>query len=429
MNQNGQSLGRINVLDSMRGITLLFIFLCNIPALIFMIGNEDIKEFDDNPIVEDVVVVNDIEKVVYADGSKEILDDMKSDEDGKKVDYIPEITAGSIIGILFSDSSRPLFAFMFGISAVLMYDLLRKRQAKPISVLLRRMLTLALFGALHLFFIWSGDILFTYAIGGFLLLLFIKLPQKWLLTVGLLFFTYAVAGFWIEDLTGVPVSIGTGMYDLLPESTPDFLYSMIASLDGALSHLGFMLLGMYAYRAGMFTQLPHKRLFLWITSSILLVIGIAGKAIDFMVLFDFSMPWVISGIANATVTAGYIFLFLAIGTSEKVVRLLLVPFQSVGRMAFTNYLTQSLIFWTAAIAINKIPFFSNLTFISDISELQLYGLALAIFLLQMICSHFWLKRFVYGPLEWIWRLGTYWKFVPIRRRVAVGEIGEKASGM
>ncbi|SDC19428.1 DUF418 domain-containing protein [Shouchella lonarensis] len=350
MNQDIQKIGRINVLDSMRGIALLFILLVHLPM------------------------------------------------------FIAPLTTGSITvipDILFSMSAAPLFAFLFGVSAAILYNNLRKRQANPTIILLRRMFILVPFGVIHAAFIFSVDILLGYGLAGLILVLFVKLPQKWLLTLSIVFFIYGIVAIQIEQMAGLPL---------------------------ILAYLGYMLPGMYAYRAGLFTHLPKKRLLLWGAACIFLVIGIPVKVMHFNGIFDSSDVFfhTIFLLSCLLVTAGYVFLFLAIGTSEKKIRSLLTPFQSVGRMAFTNYLLQSLIFAMIAIQTEH-EYFSGWGLIDTISEIQLLVLGLFVFLLQMVFSHLWLERFAYGPLEWVWRLGTYWRIVPLRKKSVVSGKNKKAS--
>ncbi|SDB81683.1 DUF418 domain-containing protein [Shouchella lonarensis] len=368
MNQHTQPLGRIDVLDGLRGITLLFIFIVHLSQ------------------------------------------------------FFTPSTMGNLTTnayVLFSNSSYPLFAFMFGISVVLLYDRLQKRELNPTPILFRRMLILAPFGLIHLLFIFSGDALFSYAIAGLMLLLLVKIPQKWLLTLSIFFFVRGIAGNDIAQLIGIPLDISS----MLPES-----FSVVTSyFDRALGDLTYMLPGMYAYRAGLFTHLPKNRRLLWIGAPIFLIIGITVKALFFYDMVD-NVSITILQLACLLVTTGYIFLFLAIGTSNKKVRSLLIPFQAVGRMAFTNYLLQSLICVMLAIDTEH-AYFSGWGLIGEISEISLYGLGLFIFLLQILFSHFWLKRFSYGPLEWIWRMGTYWKIVPMKRKIVVTDNKQKASGM
>jgi len=81
----------------------------------------------------------------------------------------------------------------------------------------------------------------------------------------------------------------------------------------------------------------------------------------------------------------------------------------VGRMSVTNYMTQGMI---------GVPLFygfgANLATQLSFFECMLVGFA--IYIVQLIFSNLWMKRFYYGPVEWLWRTLTWFKSVPLRRK-------------
>ena len=81
----------------------------------------------------------------------------------------------------------------------------------------------------------------------------------------------------------------------------------------------------------------------------------------------------------------------------------------VGQMAFTNYLTQTLIMTS----IFYMPWGPRL--FGRVDYVQMWGLVLAVWALQLIWSPLWLSRFSMGPLEWVWRCLTYGRRVPISK--------------
>ena len=83
---------------------------------------------------------------------------------------------------------------------------------------------------------------------------------------------------------------------------------------------------------------------------------------------------------------------------------LLAPF---GRMALSNYLTQSLVF--------ALLFYAHGMGLWGIGRTAQVGIALALCALQVGLSHWWLARFQYGPVEWIWRALTYLNWPPMRK--------------
>ena len=83
--------------------------------------------------------------------------------------------------------------------------------------------------------------------------------------------------------------------------------------------------------------------------------------------------------------------------------------EAVGRMAFTNYIMHSVIC--------TLFFFGyGLNYYAELEFYQIYFVVFAIWILQLIASPLWLRYFLFGPLEWVWRSLTYWKMQPFMRR-------------
>ena len=76
-----------------------------------------------------------------------------------------------------------------------------------------------------------------------------------------------------------------------------------------------------------------------------------------------------------------------------------------GQMAFTNYLMQSLLcgFFFYGIGLNMY---------GQLERHQIYMVVAAVWIIQIIYSHIWLRYFLFGPFEWLWRTLTYWKVQP-----------------
>jgi len=83
----------------------------------------------------------------------------------------------------------------------------------------------------------------------------------------------------------------------------------------------------------------------------------------------------------------------------------------VGQMAMTNYLSHSVI-------CSLIFYGHGLGRIGTFSRLQQISLVAIIFIFQLFFSEWWLSRFRFGPMEWLWRSLTYWRWQPIRMQSA-----------
>jgi uncharacterized protein len=71
-------------------------------------------------------------------------------------------------------------------------------------------------------------------------------------------------------------------------------------------------------------------------------------------------------------------------------------------MALTNYLTQSLVIGFVLFGIGP-----GLALAGKIGTTALFGIVVGFYLVQMVSSNWWLRRFAYGPAEWVWRALTY----------------------
>jgi len=88
---------------------------------------------------------------------------------------------------------------------------------------------------------------------------------------------------------------------------------------------------------------------------------------------------------------------------------LLYPLACAGRMAFTNYLTQSLIM-TGLFYGGRGP-----DWFGEMNHAALVPIVLMIWIGQLAFSTLWMSAFRYGPFEWGWRCLTYQRWMPIRR--------------
>jgi uncharacterized protein len=88
---------------------------------------------------------------------------------------------------------------------------------------------------------------------------------------------------------------------------------------------------------------------------------------------------------------------------------LLRVFSPVGRMALTNYLMQSVI--CCFIFMNY-----GLGFFARVGPANLLWIAFVIYTMQAVFSRWWLSRYWFGPMEWLWRSATYKKWQPIVKK-------------
>ncbi len=267
----------------------------------------------------------------------------------------------------------PLFSLLFGIGFSLIFESAQRRDARPRVVLLRRLLVLLPVGVLHQFF-HPGEALTWYAVAGLLVLLPSTWLPRWLVAVG--------------ASVAVPAALylaGGGLF-LIPGA---FLlgsalvrYGVAARLDGSIRvpALLFVASAVGAVPAVRW-QLAHLENSGFDTAS-----GVAGTVL---------------AVAYAT---GILLLL-----NTPVRQVLVAAFAPLGRMALTNYLSATVVMVAAG---------HLLDLRSSTSWTLVLGLAAAIMLAQSAASSWWLRRYRFGPLEWLWRWVT-WARRPTMNRLAV----------
>ena len=357
--------------------------------------------------------------------------------------------AGWFIAFFCEAKFYSIFSFLFGLGMVLQFTHAEGRGGHPRAIWLRRMAVLLLIGLVHAYFIWVGDILILYSVLGAALLLWRKARPRTLLIwvficllvpllvngalLGLVGMGQAAAGeqamaqAFAEQLGAYRTLAAeadhvyaTGSYwDVTLQRTLDMNLVFFVLPFMAFNVLAMMLLGLYAGKRRIFEAIEEhlpliRKVWLWS-----LVIGVAG---NFLYVYCGETatrippsPQYLLALVGQTFGALALALFYMTSLTllaERVTwRPRLAPLAYVGRMALTNYLLQSIICTTIFYGYG----------------LALYGwigvaagslLAVAIYLLQVLFSRWWLHHFRYGPMEWLWRTLTYGHRQPISLRPA-----------
>lgn len=337
-----------------------------------------------------------------------------------------------------------LFSMLFGMGFALMMTRAEQRGGGFFGAYARRILVLLGIGLAHALFIWSGDILVTYAIFGFVMLLFFRrTPQSRLPKWAAVFLLVPVLLMWLLAAsveTAGPDSEAAAMFGGQEEALlagiesadrtlregsfsevtavrqGDLAFMMSSLLFFGTGILGYFLLGAWFLRSGLIEAAEERIRFFRRLAPIGLIAGLLLSALAAYLMQgqNFMVPSYRMAGANTAATAGNLLLML--GYLSCIVLLLghrawgpalrwLAP---AGRMALTNYLVQSL-FWT------WIFYGYGLGLYGEVPRALMPLLALAFFALQVMISHWWLKRFRFGPAEWVWRSLTYLRPQPLRR--------------
>ena len=325
------------------------------------------------------------------------------------------------IDIALQGSVYPLFSMLFGYGLMMQFRKSQERGNSFIPLGLRRLSVLLIIGLLHAFLVWSGDILITYALSGFIVLLMMRLSRMWLLTIALILYILpnmglallsyivAVSGetFYsgVQEIESSLIAFGSGSWmDIFMQRAADWTYANIES--GSLFLIGmtilpYMLLGAVAAKGKLIERTSQKKTF-WITlTTVSLIAGFSIKLLPYVFEANFYYMYVQDIFGGPLVAIGYAGLITLL-CQLTIFRKLMNPFAKVGRMSMTTYIFQSVIATTI--------FYSyGFALYGKIDVLTGTWLAIGIFVIQMIFAEIWFSTFKQGPIEAIWKRATYGK--------------------
>jgi uncharacterized protein len=350
--------------------------------------------------------------------------------------------------VLIDGKMRGIFTVLFGVGLYLFMERAWARgQTRWLQA--RRLFFLMLFGMVHFFFIWRGDILFYYAVIGFIALLCLGWSPKDQLKVGLLGY-FAGAIFYalmmlplhfIADtsfgqnvaMAETRVGLEEGKQEALADDVIESGLKQSDDYIGFVEHrfsehwfepltnvlffglelLPLILIGMGLYRLGFFNggiDPGRMRFWGWIGflggSLLHLLIGLWVQSIGFTYYGTLAAFVGVSPLPSLMMVLGIMALLAVYGPGWK--GWLAQRFAAAGRAAFTNYLGTSilmlLVFHGWALGL-----------FGELNRPQLYLVVLSAWIVMLAWSKPWLERYRYGPLEWLWRCLTYRKMFPLKR--------------
>ncbi|WP_371195279.1 DUF418 domain-containing protein [Glaciecola sp. SC05] len=338
-----------------------------------------------------------------------------------------------------------IFSFLFGLGFALQLSRLQTKVAAKANLLyLRRLSILLLISLIHMCLFWIGDILLLYALLGFVLFFMRKCNDRSLLVIAAILFVVPIPGYYLFWKLGIDPSLGlyqvssylvngsdnisgffAGFYETV--HTTSIVRYFELNLEIAIGRLGYyfdtwripkvlgiMLIGMWAGRQLIAGKLLENTVLLKKTILFGLILGLPLTVIyaNLSGLNSFqahSADGFLSVIAYMLAVFPLAFAYIAIFTLlwRKYPSILSV-FTAPGRMALSNYLLQTFL---------GISIFYGIGFGIHLqgAPWSLVVVTILVFTLQVVLSNMWLKVFMYGPSEWIWRMLTYGKRLPIKR--------------
>jgi uncharacterized protein len=356
-----------------------------------------------------------------------------------------------LLNYLFIDGKlRGLFAMLFGAGLVLFMDRAKARGARPYWLQYRRLFWLGLFGLFHYYVLFEGDILFHYALLGMIAVLLVRLPVKPLLIAGMLLYCLdtplamydlgnsardehralaapatspervkylADQAKFVADARAEGRILAQGS---LPEIVAyrlhkyrlDPLYSAVFMV---MDSLACMLFGAALFRMGFFSGgWDRRKLLKWggigiaLSVALTMPFGVWVWQADFPQALNMFVFYGPSHVIRLPMILGFAAVLVAM-TPAWAPTALGRRLSAAGRMAFTNYIGAS--------AVMAVIFQGwGLGLFGHFMRPGMEAFVLFGWALMLIGSPWWLARFRYGPLEWLWRCLTYWRLFPLRRK-------------
>jgi len=341
-----------------------------------------------------------------------------------------------IIHVVADQKFLGLFSVLFGAGIILFTEKAIEKGKKAGSLHYKRMFFLLLFGLLHAYLLWHGDILVSYALCGLWVFLFRRKSVKTLWTWGIIFmlvplFIYLMSGFSLDYMPEESVQQIMKAWkpgeEAIQEELMAFRGSWLEQMEMRARHAlefqtfifliymgwkitGLMLIGMALYKAGILSN--QKSAGYYVKLAVFGVIAgffLSGygvlKNIHNQWSLEYSMYFgsMFNYVGSVFTLLGYTGIIMLL-VRKRFMKFL---FQKVGSLAFTNYILETAIF-------TAIFYGHGLGFFGSMNRLNQLLLVLATWVVIVFFSRIWLKYFRFGPLEWLWRSLTYGKLVPIR---------------
>jgi uncharacterized protein len=364
--------------------------------------------------------------------------------------------------LFFEGTMRALFSLLFGVGMFFLLDRLEQKGAgiEAANIYFRRMLWLLVFGLIHGYLLlWTGEILFGYAIMGLLVFSFRNMPPKKLIASAILLF--AIGAFWsycdykkdlkyianvakakeytaegktlskdlleasqkwqkrewersAEGIQFYNQNMRKGYTDVVAFLAPinrfyDKFYTYRYDLWDVLS---MMLLGIALFKLKILTAEKSYRFYL-----VMVILGYGiGLTVNYFEIYNiyisnfsylsFSKTNITYDLGRVPVAMGHIGLIMIL-CKLPILKWLKIRIAAMGKMALSNYIMHSLI---CMIVFTGVGF----GLFGKLQRYELLYVVVSIWIFQLIVSPIWLKYFHFGPMEWLWRTLSYQKKQPFR---------------
>jgi uncharacterized protein len=342
-----------------------------------------------------------------------------------------------------------IFSLLFGWGIALQFKRAEEKEIDALPIVRRRLLFMLLLGAVHIL-VWPGDIVFFYALLGFILLQLRKLSNKaMLITGGLLILSpillYAAKShwLWLNAPAGVLQEVGGTLHAKLTHQGSSleevalymkeadwwgvfktnisgffYRYSYLFFVSRVPKVLGVFLIGYVIGRSDFYKTIKQHTNIIYAVLAFGMLIGLpANYFLANYMSYHMADYWSLApkglyqtiayALGVVPLALAYVAVMMLI-FQTVVGKNLLAVFAPVGKMAFSNYILQSLIGSFVFLG-------AGLGYIGKVGPWYLTIFGVLVFIGQIMLSHLWLRYFYYGPVEWLWRSMTYKKWQPMKK--------------
>jgi len=333
-----------------------------------------------------------------------------------------------------------IFSLLFGAGVLLFTGRAEAKGYSPRGLHYRRTFWLLLIGLLHAYLLWYGDILVTYALCSMVVVLCRKWPPKLLVVIGGLSFAFA-SFLYLYIWFSLP-SMSPQAYEEIKlswqPSAEMIEYNRAAYRSGWLGQMpvradasfrlevfafflhgfweisGLMLIGMALFKWGILTGARSRRFYIVLAAAGL---SLGLFIISYGIIQNFAANWTVDYSpflgsqfnywGSLLMALGYCGVVL-LATRSRRLKSITKIISAVGRMALTNYLTQTLI-------CTSLFYGHGLGLYGQVERSGQILIVIGIWALQLTISPLWLRYYHFGPVEWLWRSLTYWQIQPFKK--------------
>ena len=342
--------------------------------------------------------------------------------------------------VLASRKFMTIFSMLFGAGIIVLTSRAVARGRSALGLHYRRTAWLILFGLLHAYLLWVGDILYAYGMSALVAYWLRRVPPGWLILIAVVLLAIPsvlkmrIAGSipswtqeqyenavwsWAPDAGAIEAETSVFRGSWL-EQMPDRAYiafraqTISFGMSTVWRVLGCMFLGMALYKLNVFSAARSVRFYLVMLAAAV-VVGLPVTLLGVWIchLDGWSIEYSefqgsqFNYWASIPVALGWVAIVMLVCKSPKLLRLAR-PLAAVGRTALSNYLLQTIICTT-------IFYGHGFGLFGQVSRVHQTLFVIAIWVVQLVISPLWMSRFRFGPVEWLWRSLSYWRIQPMRR--------------